>query len=473
LTVVNALDDVDSDGDGYPDGLELLFGFDPFDSASVPTFTTFGELLSARVSVLNSGLPLSTQQNLLSPAVGVLNNALPVSTQHDLLSAAVSVLNNILPLSQQLTRPLQQLTVDQANRNAQTSGKEGQPAKPPSMVATLQLESIPDAGKGRASAKEPLVEGQTISLRVDVPLRQAVDRVVFFVNDVEFAIDERAPFTFTFTVPHGVSELKFDAQLQAGAGALRTESVTLDVVPQSLITVAGRALDDSGKPIEGATVQLLVEGLHAEFFDATGLTSLPNLEGRTPSFTGSVTAINLRNPNGIFNDPLGTNLARDFAARFTAWLKISTPGGYMFSLGVDGGARLRIDDVTVIDISSSKGAYLESSNAVDLSVGWVPIEVTYYQGVGNVELQLSYAPPDGERQVITSEMFLASSPDLNTTSDEFGNFSIGNVSNAFSGVRVLGVITKDGATRAGSSDRLIPKATNSLQARDIVLKIQR
>jgi hypothetical protein len=375
------------------------------------------------------------------------------------------VLNTVFPLSGQ---PRDQQLVGRASKTLPgPSEEETNEGSREWGGAKIRVEGVADA------KIERLVEGQTISLQVDVPRGKAAGRAVFFVNDVEFATDERPPFTFTFTTPHRISQLKFSAQLHAGAVTHQIEPVTFDVVPQTLATVSGRAVDDVGMPMEGATVQILAEGLYAEYFDSTGLTSLTDLDGRTPDVTGSVTAINHRNPEGIFGDLFGVNLPPEYAARFTAWLKVSTSGSHTFVLGADGGARLKIADVTAIDIPKSNGEYVESLNTIDVSVGWVPIEITHYGSIGNKGLQLSYASPGGERQVIAPEFFLSDSLDLHTVTDELGIFSISNVSNAFSGVRVLAVGNKDEVTRLGSSGRLVPKAESPVNAGDVVLRIPR
>ena len=68
FAVINGHDDLDSDGDGFPDGLELLFGSDPFDPASVPNFTLSGEVVSAALSVSNTSLGPVGSQELIGPA---------------------------------------------------------------------------------------------------------------------------------------------------------------------------------------------------------------------------------------------------------------------------------------------------------------------------------------------------------------------------------------------------------------------
>ncbi len=57
VTVITAQDEVDSDGDGFPDRLEALLGSDPFDPESVPNPNAIrvGEVEAQAVSVLNTG----------------------------------------------------------------------------------------------------------------------------------------------------------------------------------------------------------------------------------------------------------------------------------------------------------------------------------------------------------------------------------------------------------------------------------
>ena len=158
-----------------------------------------------------------------------------------------------------------------------------------------------------------------------------------------------------------------------------------------------------GLPVAGAAVAILSEGLQAEYFDfVTPLGEMPALVGLTPDRVTRVTALNLRNPDGIFGvDPLGIPpIAPDYAARYTGWLTVPVAGSYTFFLGADEGARLRVGGVVIADVPGGQHRYQEVPATVDLQAAPVPIDLVFYESVGSAELQLSWAPPNSERQVI-------------------------------------------------------------------------
>src|SRR5207244_9497873 len=98
---------------------------------------------------------------------------------------------------------------------------------------------------------------------------------------------------------------------------------------------------------------------------------------------------NLRNPNEIFGkDPFGVKLAPDYAVRFSGYLRITTAGDHTFFLGADEGARLKVGGITVVDIPTGNGQYQEGRGPISLAPGLIHIEVTFYESVGNIELQL-------------------------------------------------------------------------------------
>jgi hypothetical protein len=66
----------------------------------------------------------------------------------------------------------------------------------------------------------------------------------------------------------------------------------------------------------------------------------------------------------------------------------------------------------------------------------VPIEVTYYESVGDAELQLQYAPPGGELQVILPGRLRATMTERTVRTDAFGQFVIPNVPANVPAVRV-------------------------------------
>ena len=154
-------------------------------------------------------------------------------------------------------------------------------------------------------------------------------------------------------------------------------------------------------------------------------------------------------PNNVFSaldascstafgvDPLGIPpIAPDYAARYTGWVTVPVAGTYRFFLGADEGARLSIDGVVIADIPGGQHRYQEVPATVDLQAGPVPIDVVFYESVGGAALQLSWAPPDMERQIIAPASLVPALRPFVTLTDASGFFSMVDVPTALDEVRV-------------------------------------
>lgn len=79
----------------------------------------------------------------------------------------------------------------------------------------------------------------------------------------------------------------------------------------------------------------------------------------------------------------------DFAVIFTSKLKIEKAGKYRFLLGSDDGAKLKIDEKTVVDNDGSH-TYKEKMGIIDLSEGTHIIKVEYFEDCEGQMLNLTY-----------------------------------------------------------------------------------
>jgi len=441
VTLINQQDDVDSDGDGYPDGLELLLGSDPADALSIPAATARED--TVRFTVLNSTFPFDVQQSSIQ-LFSLNNTSFPFgveriavqwfSVSNTTFPAAVqqsatqwfSVLNTFVPQQPQtLVSPAVSVL------NDPTVAPFGGPLQGQELSASLT----------GVDFNRRLVEGETVTVAAAVSGGDGTEVASFSVNGVPFADAARAPYELLFTVPAGVTELRFAATVRRADGrTVAAQAVVVGVDPDTGTSVTGRVVNAQGLPVANALVEIQSSGLAAEYFDAPGpLASLPDITGMTLTRSARVTAINTRGPAGVFGpDPLGTGLAPDYAARYTGWLSVGVAGSYRFFLGADEGARLTIGGATVVDMPDPvAGGFQESSGVVDLPAGLVPIEITFYQSTGNAELQLSVVPPGGTRQVVPPSALVPASAPFAVRTDADGRFTVRDVPLALENVGVV------------------------------------
>jgi hypothetical protein len=328
---------------------------------------------------------------------------------------------------------------------------------------------------GGIAQGQTLIEGQTIIVEATVVGGDGKATVTFSVNGVSLVTDTSAPYAMIFTVPTGLQSLRLGASAEdANTRAVSAPEIEATVERDATASVSGRVVDAAGNPVAGAVVELLSEGLRADFFDfAAPLDALPDLAGLTPTRATRVTAVNMRGPSGLFGfDPFGAALAPDYAARFTGWLTIPTPGVHTFHLGADEGARLRVGGVTAVDMpTAAVGGYQERSATVSLEAGLIPIEITFYESVGSAQLQLSFTPPGGERQVVPPSMLVPSAAPFNVVTGADGRFSFDRVPTALQSVQVRASVTRNDQTATATSERVSPVSKAGVQLPEIVISL--
>jgi len=94
----------------------------------------------------------------------------------------------------------------------------------------------------------------------------------------------------------------------------------------------------------------------------------------------------------------------DISVRWTGFLNISVPGSYMFIVNAHSGANVWVADQLV---AQSAGGAENRKDTVKLAKGWHKLRVDFWQGSGNSQVQLSWKPPSGPREVIPATVLKA------------------------------------------------------------------
>jgi hypothetical protein len=363
------------------------------------------------VAVVNSFLDTTTitasLRNALSSPVAVINTYIDPAglntSFRDAASTVVAVRNTALaPLSTSLA-------VSAAKDQAAANAAAVPGAKLPQLTG--------------AEGLERLVAGQTIRLRAEDIDGEASATVQFLVNGRLYAESREAPHELLFTAPAGMAELSFQILAVDAAGNQRLSNrLTLPVVGDSGVSLAGTLRDAAGAPLVGAAITAWAGGLTAEYYDsAEPLSRMPDPEAAPPTRTGVVTTLNQPNPHAMFGpDPLGTGMAPDLAARFHGQIWIEQDGEYRFWLLAQDGARLSLDGKQVLE--AADGA--EAAADLPLARGWHRLEASVWQGVRPTALRVDWQRPGVRREPVSPE-FLRTRLAAAAESGADGGFRIG------------------------------------------------
>jgi len=92
-----------------------------------------------------------------------------------------------------------------------------------------------------------------------------------------------------------------------------------------------------------------------------------------------------------------------FAFRFKAHIEIVTGGNYTFYTKSDDGSLLYIGETLVVNNDGYHGVF-EKSGAINLSAGYHPITVMFFEGGGGQMLEVSYEGPGISKQLIPDDV---------------------------------------------------------------------
>ncbi|HSN84642.1 MAG TPA: PQQ-dependent sugar dehydrogenase, partial [Polyangiales bacterium] len=124
-------------------------------------------------------------------------------------------------------------------------------------------------------------------------------------------------------------------------------------------------------------------GVHYDYFEASPIDSLADLDVLTPVRTSTTSGfdISVRDRDD------------DFGFRFTAWLRVQTGGSYTFFTNSDDGSQLFINGALVVD-NGGLHAPQERQGTISLASGYHEIEVTMFERAGGEVLDVSWQGPD-------------------------------------------------------------------------------
>jgi len=347
-------------------------------------------------------------------------------------------------------------------------GKTASDTRTVSVIAGL----APTVSVNRPIEGSPLYEGQTFTIQVDATDDEVVKSVDILINGGTFAtFSSGPPYELLFTVPYGSNTLTFGATAQDFQGRIGTATdVSVFVDPDPLTTIEGRVVDSSGIPVAGADVSVQLNGLLGEFFDFnTPLNTFPDLTGLTPDVTKIISTVNFLNPGELLSgDTFGVGMGPDFAARLTGLININMPENYSFELGSDDGARLFINGNLVVEVIGS-GDFAVNSGLINLSAGTFPIQIEYFQAVGDAEIQLIFGIDDQFSQILPPSNLTVDPSPYTAVSDSNGLFSIPGVPAHFGAIQVNALANVGGEDLAGSSGLIAPVPNGVTNVGDISL----
>ncbi|HLO40135.1 MAG TPA: PA14 domain-containing protein [Phycisphaerales bacterium] len=142
-------------------------------------------------------------------------------------------------------------------------------------------------------------------------------------------------------------------------------------------------------------------GIEGAYYDASGLSALPDFSTLTP-YTKVVRAdINIAAGGGNFGD---SGRADNVAAVFEGWITIPSTDWYTFYTTSDDGSRLLIGDTVVVTNDGLHGA-TEAGGEIALKAGTHRIRVEYFEAGGDAALIVSAASSTMSKQVIPASMW--------------------------------------------------------------------
>ncbi len=376
----------------------------PAAGASVAAGTAVNLVVSAQL--LGPGLN-EADSNIISVQNGTVGSTMLPAGQNEADSNLISVQNGtigsaMLPLGQ-----------NEADSNLISASNEAASSAILKIRSSLALteNSIAD-GTGEVSLNgTELSRGETVTVTSDVPAQ-------IWLNGERAGNDPNSATDLTFVAPEGADSLRIRPGNSAESSAL---------VQQKTTVFTGRVVNTKGVGIANAKVHLRHSGLEAEFFELASnapAEEVPSIAGLEAVNEEPVSSLNLHNPKQALSYfPIGAMDAPNFAVRFSGQFLAQTSGSYLFYVAATEGAQLSIDGKHLTDVYKVIPG-LEAGTAVELAEGWHDISLLVYSKTGSAELVVTFTPPGGNRQIISSKLLRSESTTLSTLTGEDGEFTI-------------------------------------------------
>jgi hypothetical protein len=273
----------------------------------------------------------------------------------------------------------------------------------------------PLVDKGLAAA----IYTQTSDCEVEVNGLMTYDRAVIKLDPARFA-----PVNRGFLPPRFVSDQTqfvgpwFQAELAVRPGG--TVRYTVDgsepgpeaalydkpIVITGETTVKARAFwpDGLASPVESRTFVVAEPLAAAAAAPAAGGLAWDHYEGRFDKLPDFATLTASRTGTSARPNAAAAKTKENFALRFRGFVRAPRTGVYIFYLASDDGSRLAVGGKALIDNDGSHGLSVEKGE-IALAAGWHAIEIVYFQGDGDMGLELTWSGPGFPRSPIPASMY--------------------------------------------------------------------
>ena len=167
---------------------------------------------------------------------------------------------------------------------------------------------------------------------------------------------------------------------------------SMNLTPGEAGAIALYLLRDQGTGVQTpAKAPTLVDGLQYEFFEGAA-NSVAQLLAMAPKSTGVSAALDLSLPHPNQN----------WGVRFSGFIDIPAEGKYRFWIRSDDGSQLSIDGKPLLNNDGVHPASEKNGN-LTLKAGLHELEVVFFQGGGETEFRVDWAPPGEKRGPIPGD----------------------------------------------------------------------